>query len=343
MNILSLFDWISCARVALDRAEIPVDKYFASEVDKYAIQIAKKNYSDTVCVGDVKWVSYGSQLYWKTEKGSLNWYHTRIDLIIGWSPCQDLSIAKKDRKWLEWSKSSLFREYVRILREVKPKWFILENVNSMPKKDRDIITRELGVDPIMINAALVSAQNRKRLFRTNIPWVTQPGDRWILLKDIIEDIPITDPRRKKLDKEYIESLHSFWDHISELNHLWKVRQWYEYFTLWSKLYSLTVSHSSNRRILIMIPKKSVCITASYAKKNAKNYFKKSEWQIIIARDDVLYFYRKLTPGECLLLQWLPMWYNDWVSNSQSYKLSGNAFNIDVMAHILSFIPDQCRN
>lgn len=167
MKVLSLFDGISCARVALgDR----VTTYSASEIDTNAIAISQKNYPDIVRLGDVR------------EVRGL----TDIDLLIGGSPCQDLSIAKKDRKGLEGDRSGLFWEYARVLREVKPKWFILENVASMPKADRDIITQELGVEPLLIDAALVSAQSRKRLFWTNIPGVTQPADRGILLKDILE-------------------------------------------------------------------------------------------------------------------------------------------------------------
>ena len=120
---------------------------------------------------------------------------TDIDLMVGGSPCQDLSIAKKDRKGLDGERSSLFWEYVRILREVKPKYFILENVASMPKEAKETITRELGVEPIMINAALVSAQNRKRLFWTNIPNVTLPDDKGILLRDILEP---------KVDEKYFQ-------------------------------------------------------------------------------------------------------------------------------------------
>src|SRR3990167_966198 len=157
MRILSLFDGISCARVSLGRAGIPVEDYYASEVDKYAIQIAQKNYPDTIQLGDVREIG--------------DYLKDSIDLLIGGSPCQDLSIAKKDRKGLDGERSGLFWEYVRILKEVKPKYFILENVNSMPKEAKQIITETLGVEPIMINASLVSAQNRKRLF-----WVGERVD-----------------------------------------------------------------------------------------------------------------------------------------------------------------------
>ena len=176
MKILSLFDGISCARVALERAGIPVEVYYASEIDKYAIQVSHKNYPDIVNVGSVVGLN-PYQIFTKEDT---------IDLLIGGSPCQDLSIAKRDRKGLDGERSGLFWEYVRILKEVKPKYFILENVASMPKEAKDLISETLGVQPIVINAALVSAQNRKRYFWTNIPNVTLPEDRGILLKDLLE-------------------------------------------------------------------------------------------------------------------------------------------------------------
>lgn len=178
MKVLSLFDGISCARVALDRAGIPVESYSACEIDKNAIKVSQKNYPDLVRLGDVREVCGGCETY---------------DLLIGGSPCQDLSIAKKDRKGLDGNRSSLFWEYVRIWKTAKPRWFVLENVASMPKKDRDIITAEMGVEPVMFNASLVSAQCRKRLFWTNIPFVLPP-DRGILLKDILEPDAEVDER-----------------------------------------------------------------------------------------------------------------------------------------------------
>jgi len=128
IKVLSLFDGISCARVALDRLGYEVE-YYASEIDKYAIQIAQKNYPDTIQVGSV--VGLDSSRF------------KDIDLLIGGSPCQDLSIAKKNREGLSGSRSGLFWEYVRILKEVKPKYFVLENVNSMPKEAKQTITEEL--------------------------------------------------------------------------------------------------------------------------------------------------------------------------------------------------------
>jgi DNA-cytosine methyltransferase len=170
MNVLSLFDGISCARVALGNK---VKKYYASEIDKNAIKVAQKNFPSTIHVGDVKGIKVDT-------------IKDPIDLLIGGSPCTDLSIAKKGRKGLEGDQSKLFWEYIRVKKLFNPKWFILENVASMPLKDKDIITKELGVEPIMIDAALVSAQSRKRLFWTNIPNVRLPEDRKITLQSILQ-------------------------------------------------------------------------------------------------------------------------------------------------------------
>jgi DNA (cytosine-5)-methyltransferase 3A len=170
MRVLSLFDGISCARVALTQAGVHVDAYYAAEVDPKAIQVAMKNYPDTIQLGDVR---------------DLSDPPSPIDLLVGGSPCQDLSIAKKNREGLAGSRSSLFWEYVRIYRLVKPRWFIFENVASMPSTDRDIITQELQVEPVMFDAALVSAQSRKRLFWTNIRFQL-PADQGILLKNILQ-------------------------------------------------------------------------------------------------------------------------------------------------------------
>lgn len=171
INVLSLFDGISCGQVALERAGIKVDNYYASEIDKYAIQITQKNYPNTIQLGDVRNIK-GEDL-------------PKIDLLIGGSPCQGFSFAGKQLNFDD-PRSKLFFEYVRLLEETKPKYFLLENV-KMKKEYQDVISRYLRVEPIEINSALVSAQNRKRLYWTNIPGITQPEDKGILLKDIVHE------------------------------------------------------------------------------------------------------------------------------------------------------------
>ena len=171
INVLSLFDGISCGHIALDKAGIPINKYYASEIDKYAIKVTNKNYPETINLGDVTTVS--GELF--TEK---------IDLLIGGSPCQGFSQAGKMKNFDD-PRSKLFWEYVRILHAVKPKYFLLENV-VMKQEWQDIISEALGVKPIMIDSSLTSAATRKRLYWTNIPGVGQPEDLGITFGDIRE-------------------------------------------------------------------------------------------------------------------------------------------------------------
>lgn len=151
MRVLSLFDGISCGQLALQRANIPVEVYYASEIDKYAIQITQKNFPNTIQLGDVNKIDFTQ-------------FIGRIDMVIGGSPCQDLSIAKVNRKGLKGERSGLFYKFVEAIRIIKPKYFLLENVASMSKEDKEIITKEFKAYPTMINSALVSAQQRKRLY-----------------------------------------------------------------------------------------------------------------------------------------------------------------------------------
>ena len=173
MNILSLFDGMSCGQIALNRLGVKYDKYFASEIDKYAMQITKQNYPDTIHIGDVTAIK-AAEL-------------PKIDLLMGGSPCQGFSFAGSQLAFND-PRSKLFFEFVRLLKELKPKYFLLENVR-MKKEYLDIITEHLGVKPILINSALVSAQNRQRYYWTNIPEIAQPKDKGIVLKDILETNP----------------------------------------------------------------------------------------------------------------------------------------------------------
>lgn len=339
MNVLSLFDGISCGRVALERAGIKVDTYYASEIDKYAIQISQKNYPEIRQLGDVKRLKI-----WEENPNAVDFYYFEksFDLLIGGSPCQDLSIAKKGRQGLSGERSGLFWEYVRILREVKPKYFILENVNSMPKEAKEIITKELGVEPIMINAALVSAQNRKRLFWTNIPNVTQPEDRGILLKDILqkdvdEGFYVKNERKNTLISNRPQDSNK------------------------NKANTLLVGGTNPTIRIVQIGKVGLstlgggggaktglyCVGNVNPSGKGMNGFvyssegkspnittNKGEGSKILNQNCI----RKLTPIECERLQGLPDKYTDGISNSQRYKCLGNAFNVDVVCWILSFIP-----
>jgi DNA (cytosine-5)-methyltransferase 3A len=170
INVLSLFDGMSCGHIALDRVGMEIDSYFASEIDKNAIKVTTDNYPYTIHLGDVTMVD-GKKL-------------PKIHLLMGGSPCQGFSFAGKQLNF-EDPRSKLFFEFVRLLKETKPTYFLLENV-KMKKEYEDIITEYLGVEPIFINSSLVSAQNRRRLYWTNIPNITQPEDRKITLNDVID-------------------------------------------------------------------------------------------------------------------------------------------------------------
>lgn len=184
LRVLSLFDGISCGQVALERAGVPVEVYYASEIDKYAIEITQKNYPNTIQLGDINNIDFTQ-------------FIGKIDLIMGGSPCQDLSIAGK-RKGLEGERSGLFYKFVEAIEVIKPKYFLLENNYGMPQDAYEEMSRLMGCYPIMINSALLAAQTRKRFYWTNIgpqdynlfgfPTVAmpQPENKGILLKDVLE-------------------------------------------------------------------------------------------------------------------------------------------------------------
>lgn len=381
MRILSLFDGISCARVALERAGIPVEAYFASEIDKYATTISEKHYPDMFRLGDVKEVLYDAGQFLKSE--TPDYAHTMgvdfvedIDLMIGGSPCQDLSIAKANRKGLAGERSGLFWEYVRILNQVKPKYFILENVASMPKEAKDLITKTLGVEPIMINAALVSAQNRKRLFwvgkfkQQSNGWlyekveIPQPEDKGIMLKDILLDgstedlksLCITASYHKKNKQNFLKKRDG---QMIQTGNIGTNAQAHRVYDPAGKSVTLSALGGGQgaKTGLYLIEDKLVIKEATkkgYAEINegdsvdvsfptsetrrgrvgnkAKNLMTSSS--IGVLQGGIL---RKLHPIECERLQGLPDNYTEGLSNTQRYKTLGNAFNVDVVAHILSFI------
>ena len=290
MNVLSLFDGISCGRLALERAGIKVDKYYSSEIDKYAIKIADKNFPDNIKIGDVTKVD-GTKL-------------DKIDLLIGGSPCQDLSNYKYDRgevTGLNGEKSGLFYHYVRILKEVKPKYFLLENVASMEDKWKNVISEILGVYPIMINSSLVCAAERKRYYWTNIPGVTQPKDLGIVLKDIVLN-------GSEVSQKY----------------------WYNRNFVYNgsdKKVECTLDIKGHRQMKEVYNLKFKCNTLA-CDGNGGNKQKK------VFQDGKC---RKLMPIEYERLQTLPDNYTDCVSDSRRYTAIGNGWTVDVIAHIFSFL------
>lgn len=199
MKVLSLFDWMSCWMLALQKAWISVESYFASEIDKYAIQVSEKNFPEIIRTGNIKDIYFKD--FWENQLCFMNGNYVNvygckdIDLIIWGSPCQWFSFAGKQLNFDD-PRSKLFFEYVRILKEIQPKYFLLENVR-MKKEYQDIISEHLfWIQPIMINSALLSAQNRRRLYRVGERQedgtykqvhIDQPEDKGILLKDILEE------------------------------------------------------------------------------------------------------------------------------------------------------------
>ncbi len=270
-NVLSLFDGMSCGQLALDTLGIKVNNYFASEIDPYAIKIAKKNYPNTKHIGSVVDVK-GADL-------------PKIDLLIGGSPCQSFSNAG-ERTGMD-GKSKLFWEFVRVLKETNPTYFLLENVR-MKKEWENIITEQLGVKPILINSRLVSAQNRPRLYWTNIPNIEQPLDRGLVLADILEDTWEDKFNLSEKACDYMSRLRNGkprWEyHTNPLNG------------------------------------KSACLTA--------NMYKGVPYGVIKEQ------LRRLTPVECERLQTVPDNYTAGVSDTQRFKMLGNGWTIDVIAHIL---------
>jgi DNA (cytosine-5)-methyltransferase 3A len=351
MNVLSLFDGISCAYVGLQRAGIDVKKYYASEIDKNAIIISKRHVPCRIDVGDVR---------------TITTLDDTIDLLVGGSPCQDLSIAKKGRKGLEGDRSGLFWDYVRIKELINPKFFLLENVASMPKADRDIITKTMGVEPILINASLVSAQCRKRLFWTNIPNVNQPIDRGILLKDILQPDAEVDERfvvngkslcltasysktsREPKEREVLHEAEKRCRTLVKVGYIGEGEQ-YGQGGQAHRVYSpdgKTPTLSSSAP-LVKIDRE--CKGASIRgrlvdgkwinKLDVRKDDKVSALtttmssKLALVKDEIRI--RKLTPVECERLQGLPDGYTEGIAMSNRYKALGNAFHVDVIAHILS--------
>ena len=315
IKVLSLFDGISGARQALKELNIDCE-YYACEIDKYAIQVAKNNHPDIIHIGDVKGIEFedGYIFYNQNNDPMKNGgsFKNNIDLLIGGSPCQDLSIAKKDRKGLNGERSSLFYEYLRILNRAKPKYFILENVNSMKKEWRDKISKLLGVEPIMINSALLTAQMRKRLYWTNIPNIQQPQDKNVVLKDIIESGDTERLKSYCITATYSRACPEDYFNHGQRQLIFKKPVRIGYF-----------NKGGQGDRIYSVDGKSVCLSANGGGRGAKTGL----YQI---KDLV----RKLTPNECARLQGFPDNYCQGISNTQAYKCFGNSFTVPVIKHIL---------
>lgn len=307
MNVLSLFDGMSCGRLALDRAGVPVDNYYASEIDRHAIDVGRRNWPKNIYLGDVTKVT---RKMWRED-----WLEENpIDLLMGGSPCQGFSMAGR-RLNFDDPRSKLFFEYVRLLKEFKPKYFLLENVR-MKQEAQDVITEYLGVEPVAINSSLLSAQNRYRLYWTNIPF-EMPEDRGLKLKDILEDGWVTDRDKSHcLDANYFKggNLKQYFEkHRRQLvfsaDGLCHVGD------------ADLKGHGYNRRVYHPEGKSPALAAASGGNLEPKVLASDTEW-------------RKLTPLECERLQTVPDGYTEGVSNTQRYRMLGNGWTVDVIAHIL---------
>lgn len=354
MNVLSLFDGMSCGQQALERAGIKVDKYFASEIDKYAIQVTMANYPDTIQLGSVVDVN-GFDL-------------PKIDLLIGGSPCQSFSFAGK-RKGMSTKdeqeiltlnhylqlkeegyefegQSYLFWEYMRLLYEVKPKYFLLENV-MMGEKWEKVLSKAIGVKPIMINSSLVSAQNRQRLYWTNIGLepqglfghletiIKQPKDKGILLKDVLE-YNVND--KYFISKRMIDSFNIKTSHYKSLG------GGFEFKPNEGFCKSRTLTNPSKNRMddnwIIChntMPRSSTTGkggSGHLSRKDGKTYC------LDTGQTNAIEYYnkiRRLTPIECERLQTVKDNYTNYVSDSQRYKMLGNGWTVDVIAHIFNYL------
>ena len=290
MNVLSLFDGMSCGRIALERAGVEVDNYYASEIDKYAIQISKKNYPDIIHIGDVT----------KVRANDL----PKIDLLIGGSPCQGFSFAGKQLNF-EDERSRLFFEFVRLMEECKPKYFLLENV-KMKKEYQEVITKYLKVEPIKINSSLVSAQNRERLYWTNISFDIEIEDKNIILSDILEkdkNINYIDKFKNCVRKNIIGL--KIEDYLKDSG--------------FAKIPCNGGFQDNKIGIL-----KSPCLRAG------------NSFTLCMTEKKGI---RLLSQLEWERLQTVPDNYTEGVSNSQRYKMLGNGWTVDIIAHIFKGLKE----
>jgi DNA (cytosine-5)-methyltransferase 1 len=319
MNVLSLFDGMSCGQQALERTGILVNNYFASEIDKYAIKVTMANYPNTQQLGSVIDVD-GYSL-------------PKIDLLLGGSPCQSFSFAGKRKgmstkdeeeiltlqHYLELKsegfefegQSYLFWEYMRLLNEVKPKYFLLENV-MMGEKWEKILSKAIGVNPIEINSALLSAQNRRRLYWTNIGMIPgglfgdlesviqQPKDKGIVLRNVIE---------KEVDDKYFLSDTAI----------------------------TRIKKSNNGERCFQDNNKSLCLMAAYHKQGRDNQYINTTNTVGSNEVIINKRIRRLTPVECERLQTVKDNYTNYVSDTQRYRMLGNGWTVDVISHILNYI------
>lgn len=307
MRVLSLFDGICCGHLALEKAGIKIDSYDAYEIEKNAIKATETNFPDVIQHGDVTIEDFTK-------------YKGKIDLLIGGSPCTNLSMAGNGQG-LKGSQSKLFYEYARAIKEAQPKYFLLENV-IMKKEWEDIITNILGVEPLEINSSLVSAQNRRRLYWTNIPNVTLPEDKNITLEDILEDIEFPNPaaiRGRRLNKATIVGRRLDKNgHRKDTDKTIPITQCLE----------VRATNTDKSNCLTTVDKDNVLTPLPIGRH--PDAFK-----------DNLPF-RYYTTKEMCRLQTVPDDFLNMIPDSAARKALGNGWTVDVIAHIFSFLPDEYK-
>lgn len=302
MKVLSLFDGISAGQVALNKAGINVDTYYACEIDPYAIKVTQQNYPNTIQLGDVSKISSADIL-------------DSIDLLIGGSPCQAFSNAG-NKLGFDDPRGKLFFEYVRLLRELQPTYFLLENVKMKPEHQQ-VITDYLGVEPVEINSSLVSAQNRKRLYWTNIPF-EMPKDRGIVLKDILDSEGWVDREKSYcLDASYYKggNLKQYFD---------KNRRQLVFTSCVEVGEADLKGYDIIKRVYSIEGKSPTLTTCGGGHRQPK----------IVTSETT---YRKLTPTECERLQTFPDNYTEGLSNTRRYHALGNSWTVDVVCEIFKGI------
>lgn len=355
MKVLSLFDGMACGMLAMQKVGIAVDEYIAYEIDKYAIQTATHNFPMIKECGDV-------------FKADFTQYKD-IDYIVGGSPCTYWSIAQKNNRETEASGLGweLFSQYVRAINEVKPKYFIYENNKSMSQAIRESISSTFGFEPICINSALVSAQNRQRLYwvgKRNADGtyskvdVQQPEDKGIVLKDILESGEDLTSNEKAYTLTATYNGAVAWNTI-ERSQRNMVAEPLRIGTIENTLKNQ--NHDSKQYRVYSPEGKATTLCGNgggvgaktglyavpcvddgkkytvYEVKNSLITIKGKEYPIKLA--DGYYVIRKLTVTECKRLQTVPEWYEFPVSNTQAYKMLGNGWTVDVIAHILKHTLD----
>jgi len=345
MNVLSLFDGMSCGQIALKKLGIPVKNYFASEIDKFAIKVAKANFPDMVHLGDVQNVkTSGQHLLDEFDCGH------KIDLLIGGSPCQGFSFAGKQLNFDD-PRSQLFFEYIRLLKALKPKYFMLENV-KMSKQSQQIITDYLGVEPVEINSNLVSAQNRRRLYWTNIPVDGLPENKGTVLSDILEDGYTDREKSYCLDASYYKgggasNVRLYFEKsrrqivfgsgmnvigtATDIKGRESIRRVYG---VEGKAPTLLATTGGNTQPKILQRARGFNKGGLKALDGKTPTISTSAWEHNnhLTLDEGT-TWRKLSPVECERLQTVPDGYTNHVRYTQRYKMLGNGWTVDVVKHL----------